>query len=429
MRRILLVSFIALMAMNSGLYAQEKDTAQTESKVKLNVVYEKTFDEPIVDVIFDTATVNIEEAKKMGWKEEAFTAEDKNRAKTLVSYPRVVLTSQGRELSWLSDARRNSYYAKELKFYDKNGRVMNKLILKGFGEEKVYLSPNHRYILVSRRPTEWNPTYHGGVLYDLDGKKICAIEGPTPIAISDEGYAVAAHLDWGVPPEPGGDFYVYDSKGKLITTIENPLKKKTAPLFAKFSKDGEYALLSFCVETYYPTIFVLITKEGRILWKKEFSEYRFSRTSGEINLSPSGIVATVYKGKGGSSILSLSWNGNLKWIKSLYSSLSMGCVFSQDAKKVYTRTLSGDVRCFSENTGNIIWKYEGKYRWTEMYEQSQYLVLKSHPSKVVFLNSTTGILKAEIEYPNQIFLAPHNEIIFVIDPTNNRIEGLKIEEE
>ena len=255
MRRFsLLAIVIALMAMNSGLYAQEKDTAQTESKVELKVVYEKTFDEPIVNVIFDTATVNIEEAKKRGWKEEGFTNEEKIKGKVLISYPKVVFGVQEARL--------------EARFYDKNAQIINRLTLKEY--EGVYLSPNKRCILVSKIPDEWNPQYSGGTLYDLDSKKIWEIDGPTPTAVSDEGYAIAAYLDWQVPPAPGGDFYVYDSKGKLITTIENPLKKKTAPLFAKFSKDGEYALLGFRASTYPPTAFTLITKEGKILWKKNY---------------------------------------------------------------------------------------------------------------------------------------------------------------
>ena len=233
------------------------------------------------------------------------------------------MTSRGRELSWLPDARRNSYYAKELKFYEKNGRVMNELILKEFGEKKVYLSPKKKYILVSRRPTEWDPGYFGGTLYDLDGRKVWEIEGPTPIAVSDEGYAVAAHLDWQVPPTPGGDFYVYNNKGKLLTTIENPNKKKTTPLFAKFSKDGEYALLSFYVETYYPTIFVLITKEGRIVWKREFPEYSFPGRSEEIDILSN-------KGIGVTNAFFINWQGNLKWKHSLNLGGNKGCIFSQD---------------------------------------------------------------------------------------------------
>ena len=429
MRRFsLLAIVIALMAMNSGLYAEETDTVQAESKVELKVVYEKTFDEPIVDVIFDTATVSIEEAKKMGWKEEAFAAEDKIQEKVLISYPKVVFVSQGRELDWYVPSKRSSYYTKEIKFYDSNGEITTRLILKKYGEEYIHLSPQNKYILVSRMPTEWDPGYSGGSLYDCNGKKICEIEGPTPIAISDEGYTVAANLDWDVPPTPGGNFYIYDSKGKLITTIENPLKKKTAPLFAKFSKDGEYALLSFYVETYYPTIFVLITKEGKIVWRREFPEYYFHGALEETDILPNKGIVTLM-GKGIAKAFSLDWKGNFRW--SIPSDIfsNSWCMFSRDSSRVYIATARGYLLCLNESNGERIWMQKKGNGYTEMYEQNQCIVVKEWCTKCCIFDGETGKLKAEIEYPNQIFLAPHNEIIFVIDPTNNRIEGLKIEEE
>lgn len=425
MKRILLSAIIAFWAINFGLYGQEKDSFQTEPKVNLKVVYEKIFDEPIVDVIFDTATVSIEEARKIGWRDEAFTAESNTNGKALISYPKVVFVSQGRELDWYVPERRSSYYTKEIRFYDRNGKITTRLSLKKFGEEYIHLSPQNKYVFVSRLPTEWDPGYSGGVLYDLDGKKIWEIEGPTPIAISDEGYAVAAHLDWDVPPAPGGDFYVYDSKGKLITTIENPWKKKTAPLFAKFSKDGEYALLSFYVETYYPTIFVLITKEGRIVWRREFPEYYFHGALEETDILPNkGIVTLI--GKGTAKAFSLDWKGNFRW--SIPSDIfsNSWCMFSRNSSRVYIATAKGYLLCLNESNGETIWMQKKDNGFTEMYEQNQCIVVKEWRTKCCIFDSETGKLKAEIEYPNQIFLVTHNETIFVIDPTNNRIEGIKI---
>lgn len=428
MKKLFLSVIIALIAISIGLYAQEKEAAQGEPKVDLQVVYEKTFDEPIVDVIFDTVTVSIEEAKKMGWREEAFTAENKTKEKVLISYPKVVFVSQGRELDWYVPRRRSSYHTKELKFYDSNGKIINRSVFKKHGEEYIYLSPKQKYILVSRVPTEWDPGYSGGTLYDLDGKKIWEIAGPTPIAVSDEGYAVAAHLDWQVPPEPGGDFYIYDAKGKLLTTIENPDKKKTAPLFAEYSEDSEYAILSFNATTYPPTIFVLITKEGRILWKKEFPEYWFPDALDEIDIMPNiGIVGLMVKGV--SQAFSLDWKGNLRWDVTPNIFSNSWCIFSRDGGRVYIATAKGYLLCLNESNGEIIWMRKKGNGFTEMYEQNQCIVVKEWRSKCCIFDSETGKLQAEIEYPKQIFLAPHNEIIFIIDATNSKVHGLKIEEE
>jgi len=434
MKQVFLAIIIALMTV--GLYGQEPGAVQNEPKVRLKVVYEKTFDEEILDVIFDTATVSIEEAEQMGWKEEAFTEEEKAKGKVLVSYPKVVLISTGREPGWYVPERRNSYYTKELIFFDKE-EILNRLVL-GWedGAEFVYLSPQKKYCLVSRWPTEWKPEYSGGILYDLTGKKIWEIDGPTPIAVSDEGYAVAAHLDWQIPPNPGGDFYVYNSKGKLLTTIENPLKEKTAPLFAEYSKGGEYAILSFKATTYPPTVFVLISKEGRILWKKELSDYRFPGRFEEIDIRAKAGIALA-------NGFFIDWYGRLKWTQTLRAGGNRQCKFSQDGEKIYICSTSGDLWCLSKNTGKVIWAHKEPRiptsddireraqvpKFTEMCEQNHYVVVKGHPSKVFIFNSDTGKLKAKVEYPGKrIFLSLHNGRIFVIDVKGKRVLGLEVKE-
>ena len=429
-RKLFLVSIIAFLAI--GPYAQEKDSVQTESKVNLKVVYEKTFDEPIVDVIFDTATVSIEEAKKMGWKEEAFTAEDKIQEKVLISYPKVVLISRGRELTWLPDERRNCYDTKELRFYDKNGMIINKIVLKEDGEH-IHFSPNNKYILVSRVPTDWNPQSPGGTLYDLDGKKIWGIEGSTPIAVSDEGYAVAVYRDWDIPPSRKGDFYVYDSKGKLLKTIENPLKGKTTPEYTQFSKNGEYAIICFSGGICAPSVFLLITKEGETLWKKEFPKHYYSRWVGEIDiLVDKGIAGCVENG--GVWAFYFDWRGNLRWFTQLNTLGYACCKFAYDAEKVYVSSSTGYLWCFNKDNGSIIWmeKITDKGRaFTELYEKNQWIILKDDEyARCFFFDSKTGKLKGKIEYPGKkIFLFQHNGIIFVINATDNRIQALKIEGE
>jgi|GEM_PF-2111407 len=49
MKRILFLAIVAFLAGNLGLYGQEKDTAQIEPKVKLELVWEKEFGSPVVD--------------------------------------------------------------------------------------------------------------------------------------------------------------------------------------------------------------------------------------------------------------------------------------------------------------------------------------------------------------------------------------------
>ena len=426
--RVFLLSLIIIGSVGVNVH-ESAARGEEAGTLNLTVIYERHFDVPVLDVIFDTETVTLEEAMQMGWKEEAFTEDELEKGKVPVFYPRVILISRGRELSWLPDARRNSYYAKEIRFYDKNGKIKKRLFLKEYGEEKIFYSPGRKYVLVSRRPTEWAPEYSGGVLYDLNGKAVWEIKGPTPIAVSDEGYSAACYLDWQVPPAPGGDFYVYNPKGKLIATVENPLKEETTPLFAEFSRDGNFAILVFSGEEDRPTLLELIGKKGKIKWKYEFSEYRFSGTGGEAHLVPPvGVIGTIYKGTGSSNLFFLSWDGKLEWINPLNSSTYMGCRFSHDGGKVYTWTLSGGMRCFDIKTGDVLWKYEGTCRWTELYEHKNHLVLKGHPDKVFLFDGQTGKLESKIEFPGEnIFLTVQGGRIFVIKVEDKSILGFKIE--
>jgi len=49
MKRLFLSAIIAFLAINLGLYAQEKDTVQVEPEVKLELVWEKEFESPVSD--------------------------------------------------------------------------------------------------------------------------------------------------------------------------------------------------------------------------------------------------------------------------------------------------------------------------------------------------------------------------------------------
>ncbi|HEC77797.1 MAG TPA: hypothetical protein ENI34_01470 [candidate division WOR-3 bacterium] len=443
MKQVFLAIIIALMTV--GLYGQEPGAVQNEPKVRLKVVYEKTFDEEILDVIFDTATVAIEEAKQMGWKEEAFSEEEKAKGKVLVSYPKVVFISRGRRISRLPAERGNSYNAKELPIYDRDGRVVNKIVLKDYGEEYTRFSPMRKFITVGKMPQEWRPDYSGGTLYDNNGRIIWEIEGPaepTALAVSDEGYVIAGRVDWmNGPPTRGGDFYVYDPRGARIATIENPDKRRLASLLANFSKDGNYALLCFSPEEAQPAVFVLISKEGKILWKKEIACIH-SRWVGETDVFPKkGVIGCIYKG--GLQLFYVDWNGNLRWLAPLTASGYACCRFAQDGKRVYASSSKGYLWCFDLNTGRTIWRHkepwsppvEGKRgvpeapEFVELYELGQNIVVNA-TYKVLVFDSKTGKLVAETEYgkDTRIFLSPHNGRIFVVDVKGKRVLGLEVKE-
>ena len=418
--KIIITGLFAL----SAAYGQEKG-------IKLINVYEKSFNEPIVDVIFDTATVSIKEAKKMGWKDEAFTKEEKSKGKAVVSYPKVVFVSRGKRLGYYAPAtKRSSNTVKEIRFYDKNGVLLNTIEIGKQGSEWIHISPNSKYILVSKIPTEYNPDYSGGTLYDCEGRKIGEIEGPTPIAISDEGYTVATNLDWQVPPEPGGSFYIYDPTGRLLKTVENPDKKRSAPLFAKYTKDGEYAVLVFKGTTAPPTIIYLIKKTGEILWKKEFPEYRFSGRGEEMDMMNEGITGIfdlVKLSPPGQEnwrtyIFYIDLQGNLRWKVPLEIRGNMIVKHSEGGKNVYVSSTEGYLWSIDMYQGEVIWKHKEpwspepqiKKEWPwevplfcelEIIDDTLYLIGKQgrnwHSSTLFIFDGKSGSLLRKMEYPHE----------------------------
>jgi len=197
-------------------------SAQEDSlKIELNTVYEKNLDEIIVDAIYDTATVSVSSAKLMGW-ESTYLNQLKTRNGLKVEYPKIMKVSRrGKDVScYTSNTKNSSYYVKELKFYNNNNRNLKTISLGH--NDYIYKSTSNRYILISKTPTEYDPGYSGGVLYDARGSKVFEIKGPSPVAVSDEGLIIAANLDWQVPYKTGGSFYLYEKNGLLKKEIENP---------------------------------------------------------------------------------------------------------------------------------------------------------------------------------------------------------------
>jgi len=413
--------------------------------LNLEVVYERDFEEPVVDVIFDTATVTIEEARRMGWKEEAFTEDEVKRGKVLVSYPKVVLVG-GEEgegyWGWYIPPKGLPRRIKMVRFYSKNGSIIKELQVGKDSIEYVYLSPQKKFFIVSKIPWEYAPDHTGGILYNLYGEKIWEIEDRvSPIYVSDKGSAVAVYLDWQVPPEPGGDFYIYDSTGKLIATVKNPDPTEVFPVFARYSQDGHFVLLCYSGGTSPPTIFSLVDERGGILWERKFTEYVYSSRGGSIDMQTrSWIVGTVYKAGADFYGFSMDWAGNLRWIKPLNSWGDWISLISQSGERVYFCSNRGYILGAKTYSGEIAWEcneWASQNRrifssrragFSEIYELSSYLILKGG-STIFLFDSGTGRSLGKLEYPGKtIFLVPHNETIFVIDVTDNRIEGLKLKE-
>jgi len=59
MKNFILTAIIALVAISTGLYAQEKDTAQVEPRIKLELVWEKAIPEGIANAVFNKSRAGV----------------------------------------------------------------------------------------------------------------------------------------------------------------------------------------------------------------------------------------------------------------------------------------------------------------------------------------------------------------------------------
>ncbi len=339
------------------------------SKIELDTVYERSFNEIITNAIFYTARMSFETAESLGWRKgylNGFAGKDNFE----IQYPKIILTSlkRGNIDFFSSYIKRKSSYVDEIDFYNINGSVQRSIpLVWREGNEYLFFSPEKRYFLISKIPGDYLPESSGGILYDADGMEICKIDEKVSVAVSDEGLIISADLvAWRFPSETGGSFYLYDKDGHLIREIVNPDKENTIAFFAGFSPEGKYAVLAFTVPDARPTYFYIIDKKGEIIESINLPKFHFSNLNEEIVLSENQGFAVILDKvfgnklsfKGEQYLYFFDWRGNLKWEKSLGVRGRMIVRFSEDKSKLYVISNLGYLWCMDARNGRIIWKYE-----------------------------------------------------------------------
>ena len=416
------VAVIALMVISHGLYAQEKEKAS--QKVDLQVVYEKTSDDPIIDVIFGEAEVTLAEATKMGWREEAFSLEDKTKDKAKIFYPKVIITSRTESIDYPFEPA-GEMRAKEIKFYDENGQI-TKTVSAG---HRLLRSENGRYLVVANLfgdgyDKEGKYIYHpgGGVIYNWNGDQIGRIPSGRVWQVSDNGYVLDG---WGL--------VVYDSLGRDIGHLKPDIPGEymdPVGICSRMNQDGEYIVTVIPVSK-TKTIYILWNKTGRVLWTKEFP----FRVWGTMPLSHSLIENAGIVGKAWRFIIMVDWDGELLWNIKKPAGGSYRSRFSQDNKKVFMISTSGYVFCIDVSLGKIYWQH--KVDWSRMaiannhpdnkYYYDRLILLQNDEviaartfvgvaSGVIFVDANNGDLLLEAtDYQNVSNLVNKDNILFIIE--------------
>jgi len=247
------------MFANTGWAVAKEATQGTETAkaIEPKLIIEYKFDEPVVDIIFDEATMTVKEARILGVK-----GLEKRKAteKVKVQYPKVIFTEHKASEEW----------AKSIKFLDKNQKLKKEIDLEKessiFSDKKFTPSPyriiskNKKYICVDGLEIErwgpgeydWNWTGESeAVIFDTEGNILRRIKHPyCDIFVSPNGrYIVGVGeegVGWGLCNEKG-----------IVKEFQSHYVK------GDFSKDGNY-FVGIDRE-----VWVAITEDGRELWRKQ----------------------------------------------------------------------------------------------------------------------------------------------------------------
>jgi len=239
MRRIM---FVLVFMIGICLSGESK-----ESGIKLIPVYEKTFPDTIVDVIFDTVTVTLNEAKAMGWKEEAFSEEEKAKGEVVVAYPKVMLVG-----------KKGFPFRQRIRFLDRSGKVKKEV--SGKGASRIIFSTNGKYILKALRYDMEYDSGGGAILYDNNGNVLWKKSQGAFYAVTDNGYTATGFVS---PTGASYPFIIYSPLGDKVREIKLP---NWSIFDAGICANGEYFIVTYRGKAGFDSTGVMIIKDNGEIW-------------------------------------------------------------------------------------------------------------------------------------------------------------------
>jgi len=419
MKKISLILFLCIIAF-SILGAEDK------SVIKLIPVYEKTFQDTIVDVIFDTATVSISEAKAMGWKEEAFNEEERAKGEATISYPKVVLIGSPFPI----DSK-----VKGIKFFNSQGNLIK--FLKVQKMEGVYISPNSKYILIGKWPDEEHIERQGGKLYNSNGDILTTFNRYFPLAVSDNGYVIAGELQY--ETEAPGDFVFYDPSGKEIGRVHNPLRNDAEGWsWAIFEEGGNNAFIGY-TNTDTKSVILYTTITGKKIWGTSLnyaSTFPYELGYCEDYAIGTGYIYNCNKARFEKYCI---WainkkDGKLKWELGTENLGNTAIKINKTSKYIYLSScLNGEVLKIEIDSGKILWRYKLSggspllFSDLKVINDTLYTIGKEggrnwHSSTLFVFDGENGKLLKKVEYPlEKITFAKCKEGIGLINITKRKM--------
>jgi len=431
MKRIHLYMITALVVISIRFYAhaqtnQEESSFVQGQKLDWQILFEKNYDDPITDVILKEIDATLDEAKKIGWKEEIFLENSQKQDKTKIYYPKVIVTSPGEDLAYPFNPE-GEMRAKEIRFYEKNGNLL-KIVNAG---HRLLKSENGRHLVVANMfGNGYDENGHqvnyqgGGVVYNWNGSVIGKILSGRILQVSDSGYILVDYGDF------ERKWVVYDSEGNEMGSLIAYEYQEGASNGSRMSTNGNFIVTVILIDK-DKTIYILWDKTGNILWKKVFPFH----VTGSMPLSHSIIENVGIIGKTKSSIIMINWDGELFWSLKKPTGGSYRTKFSDDHKKVFLISSNGYVFCIDALSGAIMWQH--KIHWADMkitenypndkYYYDRFILLENYDvivartfvgpsSGIVLIDMHSGDLLLEAtEYQKVTGLFSKNNFLFIIE--------------
>jgi hypothetical protein len=435
-RTILIVISVTVIAA-IGYVPRKSREEPAQTNTKITAVYEKAFDEPVINIIFDTTSVGIQDAKRMGWKETIFSLEEKTSGKAEVLYPKVVITSKSEDITYpISDQPEGEMRAKEIRFYDKDGRIVKTVSAR----YRLLRSENGKYLIAADLfgdgyDKEGNYINYpgGGVIYNWDGNEIGTIPVGQISQVSNDGCVLDC---WGL--------VVYDSLGRKTGSLK-PVIGEEPPdpigISNRMSRDGEYIITTIPVSK-MRTFYALWNRIGEILWIKEFP----FRVWGTMPLSHKivdgeGIIGQV-DSESGKYLMMFGWDGSMKWQIHLVG--FWGNPWSKLAgDKVFLCSSGGYLYCAEHKRGMLLWQHQETwslaprnqgirlskrplYEGMTTFSEGEFVAVRTRGtegtvSTVIYFDGETGRVLGSIDYQHKISLFSSSDFSFTAE--GNKVVG------
>ncbi|MBU1261649.1 hypothetical protein KKG61_02510 [bacterium] len=293
---LLVLGMVSLVWAEKPSLGTVTEQALGTQTIEPKLIMEYKFDEPVVDVIFDEATMTVKEARALGMK-----GLEKRKAteKVKVQYPKVVVV--GKRVKYIKSEGGYPYaedfeelHPASIKFFSEKEKKKKEILLQeitpkgwrtnvGFSKNKKYIGVTSKITRYSQEWLDEGPSEAKFTMIDTNGQILweAVTNLDEPFGISPNGQYIVCTGD------TTGDYWdympsVWNSKG-LVKKMFGEKEWYGVDPYLDFSKDGNwFAVIAGKGETILtengryggciPHRYLIVFDEkGNELWRKEIA--------------------------------------------------------------------------------------------------------------------------------------------------------------